>query len=135
MHPFSQGNFKSGFTTFFWILRVGLIFCKTAFQSVSCHYDECKHPVFPTREYCIPGSVTLLFWSPNKNSTTTFSKLKGNKAFSQAERLFPSDNFLSLLRCEQKTGTLTRLCETSAALPSAGCRLMSPGCISVQGNQ
>lgn len=47
------------------------------------------------------ASVTLLLWSPSKNSSSTSFKLKGNKAFPQAERLFLSDNSLSQSKCEQ----------------------------------
>lgn len=42
--------------------------------------------------------VILSSWSLNKKSTTTSLESKGNKAFSQAEKLFPSDNSLSQLK-------------------------------------
>lgn len=77
-------------------------------------------------KYHTSASVTLIFWSPNKNSTTSFLKLKGKEAFSQAERLFPSDNSLSQLKCEQKTWGFTSLWWIPAAPALCGSRTKRP---------
>lgn len=71
--------------------------------------------------------VTLFFsWSPDKNSTTTFLQLKGNKAFSQAERLFPSDNSLSQLKCRRETWRFTASGDSRLLQLSAGHGLKHP---------
>lgn len=66
---------------------------------------------------CLP--LNLLFWSPNKNSSTTSFKLKGSEALA-AGRLFPSDNALSQLKCEQRTEAYVPLVNPSGPDPLQG---------------
>lgn len=134
MDPLSQRNFTKGLIPF--VLSVGLIFCKN-FISMSPVIMMNAGAWLPLlgRITCLPLS---LFFSglQTKIPPPPSFQLKGNKAFSQAERLFPSDNSLSQLKWEQKTWRFTCLWWISAAPTLRGSRIKtSLGCIRLQVNQ
>lgn len=134
MDPLSQRNFTKGLIPF--VLSVGLIFCKN-FISMSPVIMMNARAWLPLlgRIACLPLS---LFFSglQTKIPPPPLFQLKGNKAFSQAERLFPSDNSLSQLKWQQKTWRFTRLWWIFAALTLRGSQIKtSLGGIRLQVNQ
>lgn len=126
MCPFSLKSFTSRFITGFLNLSVGLLFCRTAFQSVSCCYDECWSPASLTEECRTFASDTLVFQSPDKNSISTSFKLKGKGVFSKLRGCFQVTISCHCENVSKRQRSFRASGKPQLPRPSAGHRLKHP---------